>query len=302
MAICVLAFFVFAFLSIFSAKYRPLAKESFRCVFRTLMLKPCDTGLDERIKTKVVGALLKRHKGTAKFVNRHFTLLSWIFVALTFVSFAYSAMGVYNFYVYGNCNGPDSTEACILNDITGDYGRFSSPQELIPPSNLSGLSEGNPEAKVKVIEFGCFTCPYTKKAEPIVKELLKEYGDEIYYVFKPFPLPNHENSKPAAKAVLCAAEQGKQWELRDAIFKTQELCITNGSLAIDAAAKSAGLDMELFEACMQSEEMEEELNAYIEQGKEAHIYATPTFFINGKPIIGPKPIEEFKKAIDEELR
>ena len=128
MVLCILAFFVFGAMSLFSAKYRPLAKEGLRCVFRTLTMKPCDTGLDERMKAEAVSLTLKYSPAGAKMVNKHFTAISWFFVILTLISFAYSAFGVYNFYFYGNCDGPASVNACVLNDLTGDYGRFSEPK------------------------------------------------------------------------------------------------------------------------------------------------------------------------------
>jgi hypothetical protein len=225
MVLCFVAFFVFAVLSIFSAKYRPLAKEAFQCVFKTMMLKKCDTGLDDRIKANVVSKLLKVSPQAARITNRHFTLLSWIFVLLTFASFAYSALGVYNFYFYGNCDGPQSTGVCVLNDLTGDYGRFSDPKELVAPTSFDGITAGNPNSSVVIVEFGCFVCPYTKKAETTMQELVRE--EDIYYVFKPFPLPNHDYSYEAARAVLCAERQNMSGELREKVFAQQQVCSTN---------------------------------------------------------------------------
>lgn len=295
MVLCIIAFFVFAVMSIFSAKYRPMAREAFGCVFKTITLKPCDTGLDDRIKADVVSRLLKVSPVAARFTNRHFTFISWIFVLLTLASFVYSAYGMYNFYFFGNCDGPNSTQACILNDLTGDYGRFSEPTDLIAPTSLDGMTMGNPNASTVIIEFGCFTCPYTGKAEHVVKELLAE--NDIYYVFKPFPLPNHNYSNEAARAVLCADQQNRSWELRQRVFAEQEICRTDGTIAIKALAEESGLDMEQFNDCYDNNRTGEELADYIQQGKDAHIYATPTFFVNGEPMVGPQSLEEFEKVI-----
>ncbi len=299
MVLCIIAFFVFAFLSIFSAKYRPLAREGFECVFRTITLRPCQTGLDDRIKAGLVSGVLAHSPFAARLLNRHFTLLSWLFVLLTLASAAYLAYGVYNFYYYGNCEGPDQTGACIINDLTGDYGRFSEPKDLLAPTSLDGMAAGNQSAKVKIVEFGCFTCAYTKKAEGTVQQLLSEFNGSIYYVFKPFPLPNHAYSSDAARAVLCANRQGKQLALREAIFSHQEACADQGTLAIKQLAGQSGMDMSAFNSCFDNNETGAELSAYIEQGKQSHLYATPTFFINGKALVGPRPMEEFRKAIQE---
>ncbi len=297
MAACIIAFFVFSVLSIFSAKYRKLAKEAFRCVFLTVTFKPCDTDLNDRIKSELVSTLLAFSPGGAKILNRHFAAFSWGFFALSVISFAYLSYGVYNFYYFGNCDGPESTGACILNDLTGDYGRFSEPADLIAPTDFDGITDGNPNADTTIVEFGCFTCPYTKQAEAAVEVLLERHGEDINYVFKPFPLPNHENSYNAAIAVLCANRQDKSWELRRRIFEKQEQCSQEGEVVIKDLAREAGLDMEEFNRCYDNMETAEELDRYIQQGKDAHIYATPTFFVNGKPLIGPQPIDEFEKVI-----
>lgn len=298
MVFCIIAFVVFSILSIFSAKYRPLAKKGFECVFRTITMRPCETGLDEQLKAELVSGLLKYSPATAKIVNKNFVLLSWVFVILSLGSLVYAGLGIYNFYFYGNCDGPTATGACIINDITGDYGRFSEPKDLIAPKQFDGISVGDENASIKIVEFGCFTCPYTKKAEPTVQELLSKYNGSIYYVFKPFPLPNHNNSFEAARAVLCANKQNKQWELRSTIFNQQEVCSAGGSVAIKQLAEEAGLNMTNFNQCFDKNETGAELARYVQQGKDAHIYATPTFFINDKTIIGPKSIDEFTKIIE----
>jgi protein-disulfide isomerase len=299
MVLCIIAFAVFSVLSIFSAKYRPLARKGFECVFRTVTMRPCDTGLDEQLKAEIVSGVLKRSPPAARFINRHFVLISWAFVILTLASFAYMAYGAYNFYAYGNCEGPNATGACILNDLTGDYGRFSEPTDLVPPTTLDGITAGNPNASVTIVEFGCFTCPYTKKAETTMQEVLREYNGSIYYVFKPFPLPNHAHSFEAATAVLCANRQGKQAELRAEIFAQQDVCSADGTLAIKGLAADAGLNMTEFNKCYDNNETASELAAYVQEGKDAHIYATPTFFINGKAVVGPKDLEFFQNAIAE---
>jgi protein-disulfide isomerase len=300
MVLCIIAFFVFAVMSIFSAKYRPLAREGLKCVFRTVTFKPCDTGLDDRIKAEMVGRVLKFSPGAAKLLNRHFTAFSWFFVLLTIGSLAYSLFGFYNFYYYGNCDGPASTNACVLNQITGDYGRFSEPKDLVPPASLDGITAGKPGAATTIVEFGCFTCPYTAKAEAAVQQILQRYNDSVYYVFKPFPLPDHKNSYDAARAVLCANRQGKQWELREEIFRQQEACSVDGSIAIRELARDSGLDMTAFESCFDNNETGAELDRYVQQGQDAHIYATPTFFINGKAVVGPKTFEQFECALKKD--
>ncbi len=117
MVVCIIALFVFSFLSIFSAKYRPLAKKAFKCAFSTLTLRPCEVGLDRQIKTGVVSRLMKRNEKIAGMVYRNFGVLSAVFALLFFASMAYSVYGVYNLVVYGSCD-PHSTECVFTNEVS----------------------------------------------------------------------------------------------------------------------------------------------------------------------------------------
>ncbi len=297
---CIIALIVSAVMSIFSAGHRKLALEALRCVLRKATLRPCETGMDERMRAEAVARVLRYSPHAARVVNRHFEAVSAVFFIISMASFAYSALSVYNFYYYGNCEGPAATTACFLNTVTGDYGRFSEPKDLVAPTELDGLVIGDTGARNTIIEFGCFTCPYTRGAEPVVKRLLAENNGSLRYVFKPFPLPNHNNSYDIARAVLCANRQGKAWELRDSVFSNQKECVSGGMQVIETLASGTGLDMNRFRQCMDNNETGAELDNYIRQGKEARIYVTPTFFVNGKPLVGPKPIEEFRRAMKAE--
>lgn len=102
--ICIIALFTFGILGIFSARYRSLAKEAFHCVFLRMQFKPCDTQLDQKIKSKLTSKLLRRSPRAARFVYKRFELLSWIFTILLFGSMFYSAYSLYNLYAYGTCD------------------------------------------------------------------------------------------------------------------------------------------------------------------------------------------------------
>ena len=120
--ICIIALIVFGILGIFSATHRKIALEAFECVFKRIRLKPCDSGLDKRLKSRITGKLMKRSPRLAGFTFKHFESLSWLFTILMFVSLFYSAFGIYNFVAYGNCNGENSSEACVyagVSDFTG---------------------------------------------------------------------------------------------------------------------------------------------------------------------------------------
>ncbi len=111
MVICVVALVVFAFLSIFSVKYRRLATEAFNCVLRTVTLRKCETKLDERIRAKLVGKLFG-FPSLARLVYKNFKSLSWIFTILFFASAVLAAQAVYNLSIYGTCD--PASGGCIF--------------------------------------------------------------------------------------------------------------------------------------------------------------------------------------------
>jgi hypothetical protein len=117
MVICIIALVAFGLLSIFSAAYRPLAKEAFDCVFKMVTLRPCDTGFERRLKGKITGGVFRRSPKLAGVIHKNFELLSWIFTLAFFASLVYSVYGLYNFFAYGNCNGANSSEICTLSQF-----------------------------------------------------------------------------------------------------------------------------------------------------------------------------------------
>ena len=108
MVICIVALVVFSFLSIVSARYRPLAKDAFKCVFLMIQFKPCDVRLEEKIKSKVTSKLMRMPR-LARLFYRYFRLISWIFTIAFFASLIYSAYGIYNLLVFGSCDPTSAT-------------------------------------------------------------------------------------------------------------------------------------------------------------------------------------------------
>lgn len=102
MVLCIVALVVFSALSIVSAKYRPLAKDAFKCVFLMVQLKPCTVGLETKIKAKVTEKLMIV-PALARFFYKNFKIISWLFTISFFASMIYSAYGIFNLIVYGSC-------------------------------------------------------------------------------------------------------------------------------------------------------------------------------------------------------
>ncbi|HLD57771.1 MAG TPA: thioredoxin domain-containing protein [archaeon] len=303
MVFCIVAIVVFGILGIFSAKYRTYFKEALRCVARQATLRKCDTDFDNKIKSKIVSKLIGKSPKMAKFVYKRFSAISWVFVVIMFASIGLTVFGVVNAVLYGNCNGEESTELCLLNPGTTGDGGFSSiggsiTKELKAPSADDDPRIGGENSSVTIIEFGCLECKYTKKAEETRKALTEKYGNKVKIIFRNFPIPSHPLSREAAEASECADDQGKYWEYHDKMFENQKGMTIEKmkQLAVDV-----GIDGEEFNQCFDSGKFRDEVEKDRQDGLGAGIYGTPTFFINGMPIVGPAKIEEFTKIIDEEL-
>ena len=303
--ICILALVVFGIMGIFSATHRKLAKEAFDCVFRKITFRKCHTGLDSRIKSGITGRILKFSPSIGNFTFKHFESISWIFTIIMIWSVVAVAIGGYNFYVYGNCNGPvENPGFCIFdpqgkNDVTGIGFKYDGP--FVYPRIDDDPSLGNNNSKVEIIEFGCFLCPYTKKAEATVKQIISDYGDKVHYVYRDFPLnERHQGSDLHAEAADCALEQGKYWEYHDLLFQNQNM--TNHTTVMIELAQQIELNMTQFNACFESMKYKDEVQKDFEDGSKAKVFGTPTFFINGDKIVGPHDYQDFKKIIDKKIR
>jgi hypothetical protein len=113
MVICIVALVVFSFLSIVSARYRPLAKDAFKCVFLMVQFKPCNVELEQKIKAKVTSKLMVI-PSLARFFYKNFKVISWLFTVSFFASLIYSAYGIYNLLAIGRCD-PNSTSCEITS-------------------------------------------------------------------------------------------------------------------------------------------------------------------------------------------
>ena len=161
------------------------------------------------------------------------------------------------------------------------------------------FAKGPKDALVTIVEFSDFQCPFCSRANPTLDKVANEYGDDVRVVFKHQPLPFHKDARLASKYALAAGEQGKFWEMHDKLFANSKALKED---QLKSYASALGLD-------------QSKINAYIESGKPEKIIqedqalarkvganGTPTFFINGKQLVGAQPFPAFKQVIDAELK
>ena len=303
MVLCLVALPVFAVLSIFSVKYKKLTFDALECLFSTVTLRKCRSGLDDRIKADVTGTVLKYSPKIAKFVYKNYKVLSWIILIIFLWSFYTSSVGVYNYANYGNCNGPESNDFCVFDPLGENSG--CSEADIVPSGNFelpkfesNDPIIGPPDAELTVLYFGCYTCSFTAKVEDTVQEVIEHYDGRVNFQFKTFYLPHKERSYWASVAAECAKEQGKYVEYHDKLFSLQD---SLNEEMYKSIASDLGLDVSKFNSCYSSEKYKVEIENDAEAGVKAGITGTPTFFVNDKKILGSKPFKTFTKVIDGEL-
>ncbi len=136
-------------------------------------------------------------------------------------------------------------------------------------------------------------------AGPTVKEILQAYPGKIRLVIKNYPYKYRDFSRIAAEASLAAGDQGKYWEMHD-ILITRSPKLDRKSLI--SYAEELGLDVKLFTSALDNLKHNDLIDRDITLAQSMDLYNTPTFYINGRQIVGERPFDYFKKIIDEELK
>ncbi|MFM1848533.1 MAG: hypothetical protein RL417_2007 [Pseudomonadota bacterium] len=158
--------------------------------------------------------------------------------------------------------------------------------------------KGPADAKITIVEFSDFQCPFCTKGNSTMTDLMKAYPKDVKLVFKHLPLPFHPEAMPAAKASYAAQQQGKFWEMHDALFANQK---SLGTEFYEATAKNLGLDLDKFKKDMNSEAAEAAVKADMSIAEKNGIQGTPGFFVNGVAVRGAYPQSHFQMIIDRLL-
>ena len=161
---------------------------------------------------------------------------------------------------------------------------------------------GNKESKVILIEYGDFQCPACAAYYPMVKQIIGEYENQTQFVYRHFPLPQHQNAKPAAYAVEAAGKQGKFWEMYAKLFENQNDWATkrNANDIFKEYAQAVGVNTDQFVKDLELEEIKDKVSSQYQSGVRIGINSTPTFFLNGKQI-QPRNYDEFKQLIQQTI-
>jgi protein-disulfide isomerase len=228
---------------------------------------------------------------TIRHESRGMSLLSLAILPFIFLL----GLGV-GYLIWGRNTGSaisNSQAAAEVTEAPQPIQRYDVPEDGDP-------SVGPADAAITIIEFSDFECPYCRKWQlEVWPQLQKEYGNQVRLVYRDFPLYGlHANAAPAAQAANCAGDQEKYWQFHDKLFTTDE---TYSVELYQQFATDLGMNVEDFNACLSSGKYAEEVQADYDWAANLGIQSTPTFFINGIPMVGAQPFESFKSLIDKEL-
>ena len=195
------------------------------------------------------------------------------------------------------------TEAVAIADAKASkFGHRAEPKLLDDAVAIPTLGSpviGPANARITLVEFSDFQCPYCSRAFEKINVVLRAYPNDVKLIFKQFPLDTHPQAQISAQAALAAHQQGKFWQLHDLMFANR-----NGlsRRAILGWAGSLGLDMKKFEADLDAEAVKKNVARDVADGEKAGVEGTPTVFVNGQRYNGDLDLSSFKAVLDAELK
>ncbi len=197
---------------------------------------------------------------------------------------------------------PDAAIAQSL--ANSEFAKRAAQRDRIMLDPIAIPIEGSPfkgpaNAKITLVEFSDFQCPYCAQAVGYLNETLKAFPKDVRLVFKQYPLEMHSNARISSAAALAANAQGKFWEMHDRMYANYKQLTRPNILKW---AKESGMDMKRFEADLDSPQIKKLVDKDYADGEKAFVEATPTVFVNGKKYQGSLEPSAFKKIIAEELK
>lgn len=147
---------------------------------------------------------------------------------------------------------------------------------------------GPQDAKVTIVEWSDFQCPFCSRVVPSVKEVMKQFPKDVRFVFKQYPLPFHDKAHLAAQAALAAKAQGKFWPYHDKLFENQKML---DRADLERYAKEVGLNLPKFQKALNDGTYKAKVDAEMAEGAQVGVQGTPALFINGRFLSGAQPVD-----------
>jgi protein-disulfide isomerase len=159
--------------------------------------------------------------------------------------------------------------------------------------------QGEPDAACTLLEYGDYQCPSCSQVVPVIKKLQKHYGKRLQFVFRNFPLEQHEFAEAAAETAEFAAEHGKFWEMHDLLYKRQDEFSED---LFPELAEQLGLDAGELSKALVAGKYAAKVKADLASGEKAGVRGTPSFYIDGEQVEDSYDYESLVAAIDEKLK
>jgi len=192
----------------------------------------------------------------------------------------------------------DASYTIDTSQIGIQPGKFLS----LPEVGDNDPQAGPKDAKVKVIVFSDFQCPYCKNFyEQDLKKAMSDYKDQALFVWKEVPLQIHDKAMDAAMAAECANEQGKFWQMADQLYGKQTTWSAAKAFSATPYASAIGLNLSQFGQCVSSKKFADKINADNQLAQDFGISGTPAIFVNDQFFGGVIPYDQLKAAIDGQL-
>lgn len=166
--------------------------------------------------------------------------------------------------------------------------------------DISGHPSRGPEnAKVTIVEFSDFQCPFCKKFTSTIDQVVKDYPKDVRHVFRNLPLPMHNQARGAGKSAVCADRQGKFWQYREVLFNNNTMMDEQN---LRKYAEQVGLDLVKYDECLKDASVDKFLDDDLAYANKVGARGTPTSFVNGVLFSGARPYEELKQVIDQKIK
>lgn len=217
------------------------------------------------------------------------TIGFFILLAMMLSNDSTSAAGKVN----ANSNINAGNVANTNNAVAPQYGKPAAV-------NKDDHKQGQDNAKLVMIEYSDFQCPFCQKHHETMKKIVQDFGDKVQWVFRNFPLTQiHPFANKAALAAECASEQGKFWEYADKLFENQSKF---SDTYFGELANELKLNTNQFNTCVSSAKYQGKIDAQTADGQQAGARGTPATFLNGQLVPGAVPYDQFKSQVEGLLK
>ncbi len=199
----------------------------------------------------------------------------------------------------------DNTDSSKKDNNVAVVGNVNTNQVPTPVGKPAAVSKddhisGNEKAEVLMIEYSDFQCPFCKQHHETMKKIMTDFGNQVEWVFRNFPLKQlHPFANKAALAAECASEQGKFWEYADKLFENQSKF---SDTYFSELAGELQLKTDQFNSCLNSAKYQSKVDTQEQDGAQAGVGGTPATFINGQLVKGAVPYEQFKSLVENAVK